>query len=95
MLFFSTFPPSNAFLWQNFSLYLFMFVTFLCELLNLQVRHLDEDYEEWVNQPTVTKEGPQIFEGDILEVSKIHLSPPILVETNSLSSSIHSCVRCS
>ncbi|KAF5944073.1 hypothetical protein HYC85_018150 [Camellia sinensis] len=33
----------------------------------LQVGHLGEAYEEWVHQPVVSKEGPRLFENDILE----------------------------
>ncbi|PSS29014.1 Dihydroceramide fatty acyl 2-hydroxylase [Actinidia chinensis var. chinensis] len=32
-----------------------------------QVGHLGEDYEEWVHQPIVSKEGPRLFESDIME----------------------------
>lgn len=34
----------------------------------MQVGHLGEDYEAWVHQPIVSKEGPRFFESDILEV---------------------------
>lgn len=33
-----------------------------------QVGHLGEDYQEWVHQPIVSKEGPRFFESDFWEV---------------------------
>ncbi|OWM63774.1 dihydroceramide fatty acyl 2-hydroxylase FAH1-like [Punica granatum] len=39
----------------------------LSKPLVCQVGHLREDYEEWVHQPIVSKEGPRFFESDILE----------------------------
>lgn len=43
----------------------------------LKVGHLGEDYEEWVHQPIVSKEGPRFFESDFWEVllldsSRVH-----------------------
>ncbi|XP_023156880.1 dihydroceramide fatty acyl 2-hydroxylase FAH1 isoform X2 [Zea mays] len=35
--------------------------------LVFQVGHLEEQYQEWVHQPIVCKEGPRFFENDILE----------------------------
>ncbi|XP_021888506.1 LOW QUALITY PROTEIN: dihydroceramide fatty acyl 2-hydroxylase FAH1-like [Carica papaya] len=35
--------------------------------LVFQVGHLGEDYEEWVHQPIVSKEGPRFFESDFWE----------------------------
>lgn len=35
--------------------------------LVFQVGHLLEEYQEWVHQPIVSKEGPRFFENDILE----------------------------
>ncbi|XP_047324628.1 dihydroceramide fatty acyl 2-hydroxylase FAH1-like [Impatiens glandulifera] len=35
--------------------------------LVFQVGHLEEEYQEWVHQPIVSKEGPRFFENDILE----------------------------
>lgn len=34
-----------------------------------QVGHLEEQYQEWVHQPIVSKEGPRFFENDVLEVN--------------------------
>ncbi|KAK4751187.1 hypothetical protein SAY87_004669 [Trapa incisa] len=39
----------------------------LSKPLVAQVGHLGEDYEEWVHQATVSKEGPRFFESNILE----------------------------
>ncbi|XP_073117198.1 dihydroceramide fatty acyl 2-hydroxylase FAH1 isoform X1 [Elaeis guineensis] len=36
--------------------------------LVFQVGHLGEDYEEWVHQPIMSKEGPRFFENDFLEM---------------------------
>lgn len=33
-----------------------------------QVGHLGEEYQEWVHQPIVSKEGPRFFESDFWEV---------------------------
>ncbi|TVU48893.1 hypothetical protein EJB05_00175 [Eragrostis curvula] len=35
--------------------------------LVFQVGHLEEEYQEWVHQPIVSKEGPRFFENDVLE----------------------------
>ncbi|RLN00889.1 hypothetical protein C2845_PM06G34830 [Panicum miliaceum] len=35
--------------------------------LVFQVGHLEEQYQEWVHQPIVSKEGPRFFENDVLE----------------------------
>ncbi|XP_011096698.1 dihydroceramide fatty acyl 2-hydroxylase FAH1 [Sesamum indicum] len=35
--------------------------------LVFQVGHLGEDYQEWVHQPIVSKEGPRFFESDFWE----------------------------
>ncbi|KAI0497603.1 hypothetical protein KFK09_020835 [Dendrobium nobile] len=35
--------------------------------LAFQVGHLGEGYQEWVHQPIVSKEGPRLFENDIME----------------------------
>lgn len=37
----------------------------------LQVGYLGEDYDEWIHQPIVSKEGPRFFANDILEVNKM------------------------
>ncbi|KAJ8758742.1 hypothetical protein K2173_000463 [Erythroxylum novogranatense] len=39
----------------------------LNKALVFQVGHLGEDYEEWIHQPIVSKEGPRLFENDIVE----------------------------
>ncbi|KAK4778768.1 hypothetical protein SAY86_006296 [Trapa natans] len=39
----------------------------LSKPLVFQVGHLGEDYEEWVHQAIVSKEGPRFFESSILE----------------------------
>lgn len=39
----------------------------------LQVGHLEEQYQDWVHQPIVSKEGPRFFANDVLEV-KIQFS---------------------
>ncbi|CAL5409229.1 unnamed protein product [Camellia sinensis] len=44
------------------------FIVDLNKPLVSQVGHLGEAYEEWVHQPVVSKEGPRLFENDILEV---------------------------
>uniref|UniRef100_A0A0E0RKB6 Uncharacterized protein n=1 Tax=Oryza rufipogon TaxID=4529 RepID=A0A0E0RKB6_ORYRU len=36
------------------------------------VGHLGEQYQEWVHQPIVSKEGPRLFANDVLE--KYHLN---------------------
>jgi dihydroceramide fatty acyl 2-hydroxylase len=33
-----------------------------------KVGHLGEDYEEWVHQPIMGKEGPRFFHSNLLEV---------------------------
>ncbi|GMP73792.1 hypothetical protein CsSME_00031422 [Camellia sinensis var. sinensis] len=43
------------------------FIVDLNKPLVSQVGHLGEAYEEWVHQPVVSKEGPRLFENDILE----------------------------
>jgi len=35
--------------------------------LVFQVGHLEEQYQEWVHQPVVSKEGPRFFENGVLE----------------------------
>ena len=40
-------------------------------ILNFQVGHLEEQYQEWVHQPVVSKEGPRFFENGVLEVKYI------------------------
>ncbi|KAL6847429.1 hypothetical protein ACP4OV_023282 [Aristida adscensionis] len=35
--------------------------------LVFQVGHLEEQYQDWVHQPIVSKEGPRFFENDVLE----------------------------
>ncbi|RLN29666.1 hypothetical protein C2845_PM05G00860 [Panicum miliaceum] len=35
--------------------------------LVFQVGHLEEQYQEWVHQPIVSKEGPRFFENGVLE----------------------------
>lgn len=35
--------------------------------LVFQVGHLGENYQEWIHQPIVSKEGPRFFQNDILE----------------------------
>uniref|UniRef100_A0A453JHC7 Uncharacterized protein n=2 Tax=Aegilops tauschii subsp. strangulata TaxID=200361 RepID=A0A453JHC7_AEGTS len=37
--------------------------------LVFQVGHLEEQYQDWVHQPIVSKEGPRFFANDVLEVS--------------------------
>ena len=34
-----------------------------------QVGHLEEQYQDWVHQPIVSKEGPRFFANDVLEVN--------------------------
>nr|CAD1828211.1 unnamed protein product [Ananas comosus var. bracteatus] len=36
--------------------------------LVFQVGHLGQQYEEWVHQPIVSKEGPRFFENDFMEL---------------------------
>lgn len=38
-----------------------------------KVGHLGEQYEEWVHQPIVSKEGPRFFENDFMEVTYLCL----------------------
>ncbi|KAL9329082.1 hypothetical protein ACSQ67_004085 [Phaseolus vulgaris] len=38
-----------------------------------QVGHLGEDYDEWVHEPIVSKEGPRFFQSDFLEVSLLNM----------------------
>ncbi|KAL0352775.1 UNVERIFIED_CONTAM: Dihydroceramide fatty acyl 2-hydroxylase FAH1 [Sesamum angustifolium] len=40
--------------------------------LVFQVGHLGEDYQEWVHQPIVSKEGPRFFESDFWRGNTIH-----------------------
>jgi len=42
-------------------------------ILNFQVGHLEEQYQEWVHQPVVSKEGPRFFENGVLEVNIFYL----------------------
>ncbi|XP_019711179.1 dihydroceramide fatty acyl 2-hydroxylase FAH1 isoform X2 [Elaeis guineensis] len=44
------------------------FTVDLSKPLVFQVGHLGEDYEEWVHQLIVTKEGPRFFANDFLEM---------------------------
>lgn len=43
------------------------FTVDLNEPLVFQVGHLGEQYQEWVHQPIVSKEGPRLFANDVLE----------------------------
>ncbi|VAI26618.1 unnamed protein product [Triticum turgidum subsp. durum] len=36
-------------------------------LVIFQVGHLEEQYQDWVHQPIVSKEGPRFFANDVLE----------------------------
>lgn len=38
-----------------------------------QVGHLEEQYQDWVHQPIVSKEGPRFFANDVLEVNILFL----------------------
>ncbi|XP_057536525.1 dihydroceramide fatty acyl 2-hydroxylase FAH2-like [Amaranthus tricolor] len=44
------------------------FVVDLNQPLVFQVGYLGEDYDEWIHQPIVSKEGPRFFANDILEI---------------------------
>lgn len=43
------------------------FTVDLSKPLVFQVGHLGEDYQEWVHQPIVSKEGPRFFDSDFWE----------------------------
>ncbi|KAK1555346.1 hypothetical protein Q3G72_025188 [Acer saccharum] len=54
------------------------FTVDLNKTLVFQVGHLGKAYDDWVHQPTVSKEGPQFFANDFLELWNLFklLTPP-------------------
>jgi hypothetical protein len=46
-----------------------------------QVGHLEEQYQDWVHQPIVSKVGPRFFANDVLEVNILFLCALYLFET--------------